>query len=215
MPAPRNYSPAATGTVRAYLGLSQQQLADWLGVTVGFVNAVEKGRKGLSAALLDRLLVLVRLLPAPRGSGPPAPPPLPAEAPVVAVPVLPLPPVATDPLGLPDPAPLRAAARVARRTALAAERELVRLHARAVEMATRRRGLALLQAAPPPPEPAEAARWASWLAGLAADLAYADPHPGHRAAARHRLTVRAAAHYAEATALEALAAAAEAAAAGS
>ena len=62
--------------VRVHFGLSQQQLADWLGLGVGFVGTIEKGRRPLPAALTGRLLVLARLLPPPLGSGPPAPAPL-------------------------------------------------------------------------------------------------------------------------------------------
>lgn len=193
--------------VRAHFGLSQQQLAAWLGVTVGFVGALDTGRAALPAARVPRLLVLARLLPPPLGTGPPAPPP--AEVPPIMAAPLPLPPLATDPLGVPDPVPLRAAARAARLAALTAERKLLHLHARAAALALRRRGLAQLRAAPPPPEAAEATRWATWLADIAAELLAADPHPARTAAQCQLLAVRAATRATEAATLEALAAAAE------
>jgi len=195
--------------VRAGLGLSQQQLADWLGVTVGFVGGLEAGRKELPAARAARLLVLVQRLPPPDHPAPPLPA-APAPVPLAYAPAGPSAAAAAlaaaaDPLGAPAPGPLRTAARTARLAALAAERALLRAHARALALAQRRRGLAALLAAAPPPDPAEAARWAPWLASLAAGLAAADPRPAQAAAQRHALAVRAAARHAEADALLALA----------
>ncbi|MGI4873681.1 MAG: helix-turn-helix domain-containing protein [Janthinobacterium lividum] len=204
MARPRSATTATLeATVRGALGLSQQQLAEWLSCSRSFVDACEAGRKTLPLALAGRLLALLPALPPPLGSGPPAAPlPLTPVLPALAwvAPATALPAALASPLA---PGPLRVAARTARLAALVAERELLRLHAHALALAVRHRGLAVLQAAPPPTTLAEAARWHTWLAALALDLALADPHPAEAAARRHVLAIRAAARYAEADALEA------------
>jgi hypothetical protein len=197
MPRPRTIATAtAAAQVRRGLGLSQQQLADWLGVAVSFAHAVESGRKPLPPVLAGRLVVLARLLPPPLGSGPPAAPPLLLPA----LPTLAWPPLPPGPALAPGP--LVTAARTARLAALRAEAELLRRHTRARALAQQRQGLARLQAAPLPAEATEAARWPAWLAALAADLAAADPDPAREAALRQALAIRAAARRAEAEALE-------------
>ncbi len=218
MPTLHHRAIASSGSpekaARVGYGLSQQQLARWLGVTVGFVGALETGRKLLPPALIPRLLVLLHHQPPPVGSGPLVPPvppvpPWPAPFGGVGWPAPPvLPPVAAgaDVAVAPNPSPLLRRANAAHLAALMAEQRLQKLHTRAVILAHRRRGLARLQAVPAPPEPAEAARWATWLAGVATDLALADPRPAAVAATRHLLAIRAPLLRAEAEALRAAAA---------
>lgn len=218
MPALYYNTAASSGlpekAARVGYGLSQQQLARWLGVSVGFVGALETGRKRLPPDLIPRLLVLIEHQPPPVGSGPPAPPlpPVPASpAPFGGVgwpapPVLPPVAAGADVAVAPNPSPLLRRANAAHLAALMAETRLLTLHTRAVILAHRRRGLARLQAVPAPAEPAEAARWATWLAGVATDLALADPRPAAVAATRHLLAIRAPLLLAEAEALRAAAA---------
>ncbi|MGI4875832.1 MAG: helix-turn-helix domain-containing protein [Janthinobacterium lividum] len=208
MAYPRTTSRTARpeAALRSALGLSQQQLADWLGCSRGFVNACEAGRKAWPLALTERLLPLLRV-PPPEAAGSVAgalpPLPLGPTLPTLAWTGPPPPPATPDLLADAPPAPpeLRTAARTARLAALVAEAELLRLHARALALGMRRRGLAALHAAPPPTLPAEAARWHTWLAALAADLALADPHPAQDAARRRVLAIRAATRNAEANGL--------------
>ncbi|GAB3829178.1 helix-turn-helix domain-containing protein [Hymenobacter jeollabukensis] len=88
---PQKAIPSATLTaaVRAYLGLSQLELARFLGVTRGQVAHVEAGRKLLGPESRCRLSQLADLLPAPLGLAPaepaapaPASSTLPAAAPL-------------------------------------------------------------------------------------------------------------------------------------
>ncbi|MBC7449079.1 MAG: hypothetical protein H7330_13585, partial [Hymenobacteraceae bacterium] len=55
--------------VRRHFGLSQQQLAAWLGASLSSTDALGAGRKPVPAPLLPRLLMLSRRLPPPRGTG--------------------------------------------------------------------------------------------------------------------------------------------------
>ena len=59
--------------VRTFLGLSQAQLARYLGVAVPVLAHYEAGRQPPSA-VVERLLPLMRLLPPPLTSAPPAEP---------------------------------------------------------------------------------------------------------------------------------------------
>jgi transcriptional regulator with XRE-family HTH domain len=67
---PSNSTAAA---VRAYFGLSQVELAQYLGITRGQVAHVEAGRRSLSRSANLLLNRLADLLPPPLGEGPPAP----------------------------------------------------------------------------------------------------------------------------------------------
>ncbi|PJJ48647.1 hypothetical protein [Hymenobacter chitinivorans] len=179
-----------TAAVRAHFGLSMPQMARYLSVSTGFVSHVEAGRKGLPPARVPRLLHLSGLLPPPLGQGPP-----PAEAPAAPFdPLTALP--APDPL-VPLPPAEPAAAEQLRRhwrdyqlQLLTLGQRLALLQRQAAALAHRRRGLALLRAATPPPGPAEAAHYARWLDELAADLALADPDPVATATAGRLLAAR-------------------------
>jgi transcriptional regulator with XRE-family HTH domain len=56
--------------VRTYLGLTQEQLACYLGISRGQVAHAEAGRRVLSGEASRRLFLLAALLPAPLGQGP-------------------------------------------------------------------------------------------------------------------------------------------------
>lgn len=197
MPRPANYSSSFEAAIRRHFGLSMQQLARYLGVSVGFVSHLEAGRKQLPLALADRLIHLSRLLPPPLGQGPPAAL-LPDPWVTVALSAGLLPPAATEPL---DPEPLRRRLRDCRLQALVLSQRLAALHARAAALARRRQGLAQLRAAALPATPLEAAHYTRWLAELAEDLALADPRPAAAATQRLLLAVRVGALQAEAEAL--------------
>ena len=59
--------------VRAHFGLTQAELAGFVGVSRANLAHVEAGRKRLGPGPDQRLLVLARQLPPPDGHGPPAP----------------------------------------------------------------------------------------------------------------------------------------------
>ncbi|GAA4378384.1 helix-turn-helix transcriptional regulator [Hymenobacter koreensis] len=188
-----------TTAVRLHLGLSMRQLARYLGVTAGFVNHLETGRRGLPPALAPRLLHLAQLLPPPLGPGPTTPPEPPVYAPLAPLPA----PDAQLPPAPPDaaPEPLRRRRRDCQLRLLVQGQRLAQLQARAAVLAHRRWGLALLQITPAPPEPPEAARYARWLGELATDLARDEPDPAAAAATRHLLAARVAGLRAEVAAL--------------
>lgn len=190
---PRPAAPSATteAAVRAHFGLSQQQLARYLGVSTGFVTHLEAGRKPLPLALLARLTRLALLLPPPEGHGPPLPPPASATPTnPAALPTGPATPLAA--------APLHKRVRACRLRAAVLGQQLARLHARAAAHFRRAQGLAQLQAALGP-DAAEA----RWLRELAEDVAAAAPGPA-AASAQVLLAVRVAALTAEADTLESL-----------
>ena len=59
--------------VRAHFGLTQTELARYLGVSAGLVAHLEVNRRRATPAMNKRLLRLAQLLPPPEGTGPPAP----------------------------------------------------------------------------------------------------------------------------------------------
>ena len=193
-----------TVAVRAYFGVSQRQLARYLRVSGGFVTHLEAGRKELPLALVPRLLFLSQPLP-PLEQAPPHPParydplaPLPPPEPGLA---------GTEQPGSvsPAPDPIRHRLRDMRLRLLVHGQQLAVQQQRAATLAHRHRGLAQLQAAPPPPDPTEAAHYAHWLAGLVTDLAHAEPNPAAAAAARLLLVARVAGLRAEVAILTAAA----------
>ena len=176
-------SASPEAAVRAHFGLSQQQLARYLGVSVGFVSHLEAGRKPQPLAVALRLLVLARLLPPPLGSGPPiATAPAPGIGPLDLA--LGLVPAETTSW----PALVRRRVRRCCQQALVVAQRLATLQARAAAFAHRRRGLAQLGAAPS--APSEATRYAHGLRELAQDLALADPDPAAAATAQQLLAAR-------------------------
>lgn len=66
-------NPTLAAAVRAYFGLTQAELAAFVGASQQLLAAVEAGRKTLGPGPDQRLLVLARQLPPPDGMGPPAP----------------------------------------------------------------------------------------------------------------------------------------------
>jgi transcriptional regulator with XRE-family HTH domain len=72
-------STSTAATVRAYFGLSQAELAQFLGITRALVGHVETGRRELSRAHSKQLDLLADLLPPPEGEGPAEPAAVPPE----------------------------------------------------------------------------------------------------------------------------------------
>jgi transcriptional regulator with XRE-family HTH domain len=66
-------SPTLAAAVRQHFGLTQAELAAFVGVSQQALAAVEAGRKQLGPGPDRRLQVLARQLPPPDGLGPPAP----------------------------------------------------------------------------------------------------------------------------------------------
>ena len=66
-------STTLAAAVRAYLGLTQEQLASLLGISRGQIAHVEAGRRQLGTEAAGWLRQLARLLPPPLGSAPPPP----------------------------------------------------------------------------------------------------------------------------------------------
>ncbi|SHK09131.1 helix-turn-helix domain-containing protein [Hymenobacter psychrotolerans] len=191
-------SDTLEAAVRAHFGLSQEELARYLGVTRGLVAHLEAGRRPPTAAVSRRLGYLAALLPPPTGHGPAAPRfGVPEPLPPLALPALP------DLGGAPDAAPLRR--RLLQVRAQAARLRLA-LHQAGKGSALQQRrewGLALLRAALPPAEAtaaAEQAHLGRWLAVLAADIGGSAATPARRAAQALAL-LRVAALEAEAAAL--------------
>lgn len=76
-------STTVVAAVRAHFGLTQQELADWLGVTVGFVSHLEAGRSACPTPAYNRLLPLALCLPPDPAPGAARPAPVPPPAPPV------------------------------------------------------------------------------------------------------------------------------------
>lgn len=72
---PRRAYPSRTlaAAVRAHFGLSQAELATFIGISRSHLAMHEAGRKTLGPGPDQRLQVLARQLPPPDGHGPPAP----------------------------------------------------------------------------------------------------------------------------------------------
>ncbi|MFD2785052.1 helix-turn-helix transcriptional regulator [Hymenobacter rubripertinctus] len=211
MPNPALPSRSACALVRAHFGLTQAELARWLGVSAGMVAHLETGRKPLSLALARRLRPLELLLPpAAGGLGPePPPPPDPLDLTTPA-------PAALPPAPPLEAAPLRARLRRVRYLAGKARFELEGRQMLAGQAARRAWGLGVLAAllapepgtgpvpAPLAPDPAlRPAEDARWLARLRADTAPPPLTPTRRALLALRLHLL----LEEAAALEALLAA--------
>ena len=75
------FSDSTLRVVRTHFGLSQADLADYLGISRSLLTHVEADRRPLPLVATWRLLPLLGLLPPPHGSAPATPaPPDPAEA---------------------------------------------------------------------------------------------------------------------------------------
>jgi transcriptional regulator with XRE-family HTH domain len=174
----RSYpSPSLSAAVRAHLGLTQAELARFVGVSRQLIASEEAGTRFLHGAPRHRLWVLARLLPPPDGHGPPAPAfALGTDADDSAP--------APDLPGLLDEAPLRARLRRCRFYIIKARYELGQRQRPAESHARRRWAVGVLQAAwqapvAPPlsyplatPDPVADPRW---LVRFAADTAAAPP----------------------------------------
>ncbi|MDB5270159.1 MAG: hypothetical protein JWP58_3199, partial [Hymenobacter sp.] len=74
------FSDSTLRVVRTHFGLSQADLADYLGINRSLLTHVEADRRPLPLVATWRLLPLLGLMPPPHGSAPAAPaPPDPAE----------------------------------------------------------------------------------------------------------------------------------------
>lgn len=210
---PRRSYPSSSlaAAVRAHLGLTQAELARFIGISREHLANHEAGRKDLGEAPRHRLWVLARLLPPPDGQGPPAPAfALGTEADEAAP--------STDLPGPLDPAPIRARLRRCRFWITKARFDLGQRKRPAEGHARRRWAVQVLRAAwLPPTDPAalpapgrlayplatpDPVADAHWLARLAADTAAA-PVPLSATERALRL-VRLRLLEAEAVALEAL-----------
>lgn len=75
------YSDSILRVVRTHFGLSQADLADFLGMSRSMLTHVEADRRPLPLVATWRLLPLLSIMPPPHGTGPAGPlPPNPAEA---------------------------------------------------------------------------------------------------------------------------------------
>ena len=136
--------------VRRYFGLTQAELARYLGVSEGFAGHLESGRRGLPIELgqvLDQLAGPIPAEPAP---------PTPAEL--------------ANLTAAPDPAPLLARLDYCRHHAARLRRALRSLEAEAAYATRWRAALPALRATLPPdpggeepPAPAGPGRWAAFL----------------------------------------------------
>ena len=77
MPRESRHTTTRLGRVRAYYGLTQPELAQYLGISLPLANHLEAGRRVPSALVLERLAPLAAQMPpeAPAVPLPPAPPP--------------------------------------------------------------------------------------------------------------------------------------------
>lgn len=177
MSASRSAVLSLPGAVRACLGLTQQQLAEYLGVRRVRVAEAEAGTRPLPLAALPRLAALATCLAAPA-------PPSAATA------------TATD---VPDPLALRARLLAATAEAARLRQRLALAETQAAQARARLALLPALHAAPPVAASAVGAAWLRVLA-LEAETALAEAGP----AARVLLRLRAEALEQEAAALAAL-----------
>ncbi|WP_046246023.1 helix-turn-helix domain-containing protein [Hymenobacter terrenus] len=150
-------STSTAAAVRAYFGLSQAALAQFLGVTRGQVAHVEAGRRGLNRADNHRLNQLADLLP-PSLTDEASVPATPAETPALPEPL--------------DPHPLRRRQRRCTWRATNLRYDLAKLDARA-DVARRWQQVlpGLLAALPTDPANAAAQRTRRWLTTQATEAA--------------------------------------------
>jgi transcriptional regulator with XRE-family HTH domain len=179
-------SDSLEAAIRAHFGLTQQELARYLGISRALLTHFEMGRRQSTLTVSKRLHWLADLLPPPDSNGPVppnfTPPPLPtvnAELLLTALPSLgPLP-----------SATLRKRQRQVTFQAVDLRYKLQKAGKRAAHQQRRQWALAVLQAAPPPSfaTTADQYRFEHWLHSLAADVSAASPTPANTAA--HALAV--------------------------
>ncbi len=155
MPNPSLYSDSVVAAVRAHFGLSQQDVAGWLGVSEVKVSHLEAGRRCINEATAEALAPLLRHLPPPG----PAPATLRLASAAVSV---------AQAFAPPEPAPLEARIDYCQHTARRLRRLLRPLEAQATVAARWAAALPTLRAALPPDpgpkaEPDAAADWPAWL----------------------------------------------------
>ncbi|GAA4025346.1 hypothetical protein GCM10022409_06670 [Hymenobacter glaciei] len=149
---PRPYTPTdpLLTRLRRYFGISQEELARYLGVSGPYMSRLETGQRSFAPAVAEPLDALVQQLPAiaPAAIAPPGP---------------------AD-LAPPDPAPLEARLDYCRHHAAHLRRALRPLEAEATYAARWRAALPLLRAALPPdpggeepPAHAGPGRWPAFL----------------------------------------------------
>lgn len=148
--------PSALADVRRHFGLSQQELAGWLGVSNAQAGHLETGRRALAGDAAEALAPLVARLPLPSAA-------LAAGALRLASAAAPL------ALSPPDAAPLAARLDYCQHHARRLRRALAPLEAQAATAARWAAALPALRAALPPdpgpaaaPDPATA--WPAWQA---------------------------------------------------
>ena len=150
MGRPAGFSDTVGARVRRYFGITQAELARYLGISEGFAGHLESGRRGLPVELgqmLDHL-----------------------AAPIPAAPAALTTPLTPADLAPPDPAPLEARLDYCRHHAARLRRALRPLEAQAAYAARWRAALPVLRAALPPdpggeepPAHAGPGRWAAFL----------------------------------------------------
>jgi transcriptional regulator with XRE-family HTH domain len=205
---PRFTRPAAdpdtaVAAVRQHFGLSQEEMAGWLGLSKAQAGHLETGQRALSPAAAEALAPLLRQVPA---VGPAAPPTLRLASAAPAAPPLALAP--------PEAAPLAARLDYCQHHARRLRRLLRPLAAAAGLAARWAVALPALRAALPPDpgplaEPDPVADWPGWLAWHRHRWLARRPTalPPARSARYHLLRLQAEALEAEAAALQALLAA--------
>ena len=171
MARPSRHSTTLPALVRRHFGLTQHELAQYLGVSRQMVAAVEAGRVHLSEGPLNRLMQLARHRPPPDGTGP-VPPTFALGAEPAVAPTEP-------PPGALDHDALRWRLRQCRVYALQARFALERQHGPAAQHARRHWAAAVLAHALATPPPADAteplARLVNTLAELGRPGATPDP----------------------------------------
>lgn len=192
MARPSNFPDSRLAVLRQYLGLPQQQLADFLGISRSLLANLEANRRSMSRAVHERAAPLLALLP---------------ENALLAVLAAPTPPPVLP--AAPAPAPLEARRDYCVWRAANLRFELRDLHRRAAVALRWQQALPALLATLPPaaPDPAPPGEWNRLtypreLAQLCADAFTPDD-----AARCHLLRLQAEALETEAAALAALLAA--------
>lgn len=160
----RAYSSTTSAAAVRSLGITQDDLAMYLGVSRGQVAHLEAGRRELATPAHIRLLRLSLLVPPPWGAGAPESPspPLPLPPPALPLPIAP-PVVAAG--GLAESKLVQRRWRRCEYLALVLRRDLA---ARAAREASYRRRADVVEAlgaasALPDDTPALTARWCAWL----------------------------------------------------
>jgi transcriptional regulator with XRE-family HTH domain len=191
---------SALAAVRQYFGLSQQDMAGWLGVSAAQASHLETGRRALPPEAAEALAPLLRQVPAP---GAPAAPALRLASVALAAPTLALAP--------PEVAPLEARLDYCQHHARRLRRLLRPLEAEATLAAHWAAAVPALRAALPPDpgpahEPDATTNWLAWLTWHRHRWLAQRPTalPPDCSARYHLLRLQAEALDAEATALAAL-----------